>query len=130
MKSKTVELAKEVKRSDGWWRFACGNILFTKDLPLEYPFSDVDRLCGEVIFWIKYEIYPGKNVIILLYYWLAKTVWFCCKLSSSQKNASYQIKLAKIPISSQKTYKLIWVIIANQCIQYWAKILMYHWGGK
>ena len=26
MKSKAVEIAKEVKRGDGWWRFACGNV--------------------------------------------------------------------------------------------------------
>ena len=28
MKVKEVEIAKEVKRSDGWWRFACGDVYF------------------------------------------------------------------------------------------------------
>ena len=28
MKSQSVEIAKEVKRSDGWWRFACGDVWF------------------------------------------------------------------------------------------------------
>ena len=28
VKSKAVEIAKEVKRSDGWWQFACGDVFF------------------------------------------------------------------------------------------------------
>ena len=28
MEVKEVEIAKEVKRSDGWWRFACGDVSF------------------------------------------------------------------------------------------------------
>ena len=27
-KIKEVEIAKEVIRSDGWWRFACGDVFF------------------------------------------------------------------------------------------------------
>ena len=26
MKVKEVEIAKEVKKNDGWWRFACGDV--------------------------------------------------------------------------------------------------------
>ena len=28
MKSKSLEIAKEVTRSNGWWHFACGNVIF------------------------------------------------------------------------------------------------------
>ena len=28
MESKLIEVAKEVKRSDGWWGFACGDVFF------------------------------------------------------------------------------------------------------
>ena len=30
MKSRVVEIFKEVKRSDSLWRFACGNVYFLK----------------------------------------------------------------------------------------------------
>ena len=54
MKSKSAEIAKEVKCIDGWWRFACGDVSYmTISQSLCKSFGGKEHL------WTKCEILSG-----------------------------------------------------------------------
>ena len=75
MKVKQVEIAKEVIKSDGWWRFACGDVL-------EITRAPAKNICeGQLI-----------SIVICFIFFLC--LWltiepFCCCIESKLKIQSF-----------------------------------------
>ena len=71
MKVKEIEIAKEVKRSDGWWRFASGDVFYKKYIQI---FVCIKILYSSHPEWNNEWKQKNLNAEILLKCWIWTSV--------------------------------------------------------
>ena len=65
MKVKEVEIAKEVMRSDGWWRFACGDVFYRTTIEINSYSVAVAVAVAALVMDIR-NTQPKMSLVVIL----------------------------------------------------------------